>query len=96
MTGKEATKKKDLELKEEEEKIDEKFIHPEREATKEEEILLFATALEIAVKFLFSNNLYQFGGRTYLQTDGGLARFKKEYEGLTKIAPPFNLFIYMY
>ena len=25
-----------------------------------------------------------------------LARFKKEYEGLTKIAPPFNLFIYMY
>ena len=27
---------------------------------------------------------------------GGVARFKKEYEGLTKIAPPFNLFIYMY
>ena len=25
-----------------------------------------------------------------------LARFKKEYEGLTKKAPPFNLFIYMY
>ena len=69
MTGKEATKKKDLETKEEEE--EEKFVHPEREATKEEEILLFATALEIAVKFLFSNNLYQFGGRTYLQKDGG-------------------------
>ena len=49
----------------------ERFIHPEREATKDEEILLFATALEIAVKFMFSNNLYQFGGRTYLQSDGG-------------------------
>ena len=81
MTGKEATKRKEPEQESDEEKKkneeeekpskEERFIHPEREATKEEEILLFATALEIAVKFLFSNNLYQFGGRTYLQSDGG-------------------------
>ena len=54
MTGKEATKRKEPEQeKDEEETKDEKeekhskeegFIHPEREATKEEEILLFATA----------------------------------------------------
>ena len=29
-------------------------------------------------------------------TNVTLARFKKEYEGLTKNAPPFNLFIYIY
>ena len=77
MTGKEATKRKDPEKENPEEEEEdnnsnkERFIHPEREATKDEEILLFATALEIAVKFMFSNNLYQFGGRTYLQSDGG-------------------------
>ena len=70
MTGGEATKRKKKEQPEPEEN-EEKFVFPDREATDEEKILLFATSLEIAVKFLFSNHLYMFGGATFLQSDGG-------------------------
>ena len=69
MTGAQAMKKRKVEdvTKEEEEK----FTHPQREATEEEKLILFATALEIVVRFLFSNHLYQFGGQTFLQSKGG-------------------------
>ena len=69
MTGAQALKKRKVEDINKEEEA--KFIHPQREPTEEERLLLFATACEIAVKFLFSNHLYQFGGQTFLQSDGG-------------------------
>jgi len=69
MTGGEATKKKKDQSEAEEN--EERFVFPDREATEEEKILLFATSLEIAVKFLFSNHLYMFGGQTFRQSDGG-------------------------
>ena len=64
MTGDQATKKKESD-------VEERFVHPVREATEDEQLNLFATALEIAVKFMFSNHIYSFGGRNYLQSKGG-------------------------
>ena len=48
-----------------------RFVHPVREASEEEQISLYATALDIAVRFMFTNNLYTFGGRVYLQHNSG-------------------------
>ena len=63
MTGDEALKKV--------EEHEERFLHPNIELTKDEEINMFATALEIAVKFMFKHHVYSFGGKTYCQTDSG-------------------------
>ena len=49
MTGSEALKKV--------EEDEEKFIYPDIELTRDEEINLFATSLEIAVKFMFTSCL---------------------------------------
>ena len=63
MTGSEALKKV--------EEDEDKFIYTDIELTRDEEINLFATSLEIAVKFMFTHHVYSFGGVNYLQTDSG-------------------------
>ena len=32
---------------------------------------MFATALEIAIRFMFKHHVYSFGGKTFLQSDSG-------------------------
>ena len=39
--------------------------------SKDEEINIFATSLEIAVIFMFTHHVYSFGGENYLQSDSG-------------------------
>ena len=63
MTGEEALKKV--------EEGEERFLYPQIQLTKEEEINMFATALEIAVKFMFTHHVYSFGGKIFRQTDSG-------------------------
>ena len=63
MTGEEALKKVN--------EGEERFLYPTIELTREEEINLFATALEIAVKFMFQHHVYSFGGVNYCQSDSG-------------------------
>ena len=62
MTGDEALKRV--------EKV-ERFLYPNIELTNEEEVNMFATALEIAVKFMFQHHVYTFGGDIYRQSDSG-------------------------
>ena len=50
---------------------EELFIHPNKEATKDERINLYATALEICIKFLFTHSLFRFANKVYLSEDGG-------------------------
>ena len=38
--------------------------------SEEEKEILFSICLEIAIKFLFENHLYQFGGKTFRQKQG--------------------------
>ena len=62
MSGDEATKKN---ITEEESK----FVYPNVDPTEEEKINLFATALEIAVKFMFTHHVYTFGSERFKQSD---------------------------
>ena len=48
-----------------------KFVHPVREASDQEKRSLYGTALEIAVRFVFTHNSYTFGGKIFLQHDSG-------------------------
>ena len=48
-----------------------RWVFPGREPTAEEKKRLLAAALEIGVRAAFACHLYQFGGRTYHQRDGG-------------------------
>ena len=52
-------------------KEEERFIHPMREPTETEKMNLYATALECAVRFVFTHNLYRWSNRTYQQSDSG-------------------------
>ena len=64
MTGNEATKRH---IPEEESK----FVYPNVDPTEEEKTNLFATALEIAVKFMFTHHVYTFGSERFKQRDSG-------------------------
>ena len=50
---------------------DKHWIYHRLQFTDLEKRILFAKALEVATNVLFSNHLYQFGGKYYRQTDGG-------------------------
>ena len=50
---------------------DTQWIFPDITPTAADERRLLAAALALAVRFIFSTHMYTFGGRVYLQSDGG-------------------------
>ena len=47
------------------------WVFPNREPTELEKKRLLASCFEIAVRVAFTSHMYQFGGKTFLQKDGG-------------------------
>merc|ERR1712082_56584 len=55
----------------EEENSETQWIFPDRSPTPSEERKLLNAALAIAIRFIFSSHMYTFGGKVYIQSDGG-------------------------
>ena len=50
---------------------DKEWVFPKESYSKKDKKLLLGSCLYIVIKILFSTHCYSFGGRCYLQSDGG-------------------------